>query len=154
MPKLPKKVITFKRDPFHTKISTPTGTAVPVEKSKKFPPKCYWRWILSLEKLVPSYLISEISLPVLCVPPPICHIDLGSSSYDKLQFPGVENCQKSGVDHFVETPDQWLSLGGPPPLQPPLGHPVYVVLGKRQVLPLSNNWWISFPKGGSTLIGQ
>ena len=35
MPKLHKIVFTFKFHPFHTKISTLTGTAVPVEKVKE-----------------------------------------------------------------------------------------------------------------------
>ena len=37
IPKLLKIVFTFKFHPLHAKISTPTGTAVPDEKSKKFP---------------------------------------------------------------------------------------------------------------------
>ena len=32
MPKLPKRVFTFKFRPLHTKLSIQTGTAIPVEK--------------------------------------------------------------------------------------------------------------------------
>jgi len=35
MPKLRKKVFTFKFHPLHAKISTPTGTPVPDEKVKE-----------------------------------------------------------------------------------------------------------------------